>query len=85
MAPQRAGGLPAAVLQLKEAELPPLMKFHSLRHSAASLLIAQGVAIPLVSKLLGHSTPSFTMSIYSHAIPNSEHIAASAMESILGN
>jgi integrase len=70
---------------LREAGLPEKMRFHSLRHSAASLLIAQGVAIPLVSKMLGHSTPSFTMSIYSHAIPNSEHIAASAMETILGN
>ena len=70
---------------LKEAGLPEKMQFHTLRHAAASLLIAQGVAIPLVSRMLGHSTPAFTMSIYSHALPNSEHIVASAMESILSN
>ncbi len=70
---------------LKEAGLPEKMKFHTLRHAAASLLIADGVPIPLVSSMLGHSTPAFTMAIYSHAIPNSEHIVASAMESILGN
>ena len=69
---------------LIKAGLPPMMKFHTLRHAAASLLIADGVPIPLVSSMLGHSTPAFTMAIYSHAIPNSEHIVASAMESILG-
>jgi integrase len=70
---------------LNEAGLPAKMKFHTLRHAAASLLLADGVPVPLVSKMLGHSTPAFTMAIYSHAIPNSEHIVASAMESILGN
>ena len=70
---------------LKEAGLPPMMQFHTLRHAAASLLLADGVPVPLVSRMLGHSTPSFTMAIYSHAIPNSEHIVASAMESLLGN
>jgi integrase len=70
---------------LKEAGLPEKMKFHTLRHAAASLLLADGVPVPLVSSMLGHSTPAFTMAIYSHAIPNSEHIVASAMESILGN
>jgi integrase len=70
---------------LIEAGLPPKMKFHTLRHAAASLLLADGVPVPLVSRMLGHSTPAFTMAIYSHAIPNSEHVVASAMESILGN
>jgi len=70
---------------LKKAGLPPMMKFHTLRHAAASLLLADGVPVPLVSSMLGHSTPAFTMAIYSHAIPNSEHVVATAMESILGN
>jgi integrase len=70
---------------LREAGLPEKMQFHTLRHAAASLLLAEGVPVPLVSRMLGHSTPAFTMAVYSHAIPNSEHIVASAMESILGN
>lgn len=70
---------------LSEAGLPPKMQFHTLRHAAASLLLADGVPVPLVSKMLGHSTPAFTMAIYSHAIPNSEHVVASAMDALLGN
>jgi len=70
---------------LKEAGLPPMMQFHTLRHAAASLLLADGVPVPLVSSMLGHSTPAFTMAIYSHAIPNSQHIAATAMDALLGN
>ena len=70
---------------LKEAGLPEKMQFHTLRHGAASLLLAAGVPVTLVSRMLGHSTPSFTLSVYSHAVPNSQHVVANAMESILGN
>lgn len=70
---------------LKEAGIPQKMQFHTLRHTAASLLLAKGVSVVLVSRMLGHSTPSFTLSVYSHAVPNSEHVVANAMESLLGN
>ena len=39
---------------------------HSTRHYFATRLISQGVDIPTVSKLLGHSSPAVTMSIYAH-------------------
>jgi integrase len=45
------------------------IRFHDLRHTAASLLLATGVDVVAVSRLLGHSSPIVTLSIYSHAIP----------------
>jgi len=70
---------------LREAGLPESIRFHDLRHGAASLLLARGVPIPVVSELLGHANPSITMSIYSHALPNSQEMVAEAMESVFGN
>jgi hypothetical protein len=45
------------------------IRFHDLRHTAASLLLANGVDVVAVSRLLGHSSPIVTLSVYSHAIP----------------
>ena len=44
------------------------VRFHDLRHSAASLLLSQGVDVVSVSRLLGHSSPAITLNMYSHAI-----------------
>jgi integrase len=43
--------------------------FHSLRHTAASILFANGVNIKEVQTFLGHSTPGFTLNTYVHLIP----------------
>jgi integrase len=51
----------------KEAGLPP-MRFHDLRHLSASAMIAAGVALEIVSKLLGHSSIGVTSGIYSHLL-----------------
>ena len=40
---------------LAEADLPAKIRFHDLRHTAATLAIKQGIPIPTVSKILGHS------------------------------
>jgi len=42
------------------------MRFHDLRHSAATLLLAMGVHIKVVQELLGHSNIPTTLNIYSH-------------------
>jgi integrase len=47
-------------------------RFHALRHGAATAWFAAGVPITVVSALLGHSTASFTLSVYTHAMP--EHM-----------
>lgn len=48
------------------------VRFHDLRHTFASLLIANGEDIVRVSRLLGHASPNITLGIYSHMLPR-EH------------
>lgn len=52
---------------LKRKNLPPL-PFHGLRHTAASIMIAQGANVKNLSSRLGHSNISTTMDIYGHAL-----------------
>ncbi len=54
---------------LKEAGLPD-MRFHDLRHSAATILLGMGVHPKLVQELLRHSNISMTMDRYSHVLPS---------------
>ena len=60
------------------------MRFHDLRHGAASLLLAQGVHPAVVMEMLGHSTITLTMNVYSHVIPDLQREAATKMEAALG-
>ena len=46
----------------------PECNIHSLRHSFTSIMIAAGVAIPTISRNLGHSGPEITMKVYAHEI-----------------
>ena len=59
------------------------MRFHDLRHSAASLLIAAGVELAEVSLLLGHSELRVTMDIYAHLQRQTATKAAKRMDAIL--
>ncbi len=63
--------------------LPPI-RFHDLRHTNASLLIAAGTDIKTVSKRLGHSSVSTTGNIYTHAIKTADELAADTLHDILG-
>ena len=56
---------------------------HSLRHSNASLLIANGADVATVAGLLGHSQPSTTLDIYTHAFDKNKKAASQAMQSSL--
>jgi integrase len=47
----------------------PQIRFHDLRHSAATLLLTLGVHPKIVQKLLGHSQMFVTMEVYSHILP----------------
>lgn len=57
---------------------------HELRHSAASLMIAQGVPLKIVSETLGHSGIAITADIYGHLLDDSRREAAEAMDRALG-
>jgi integrase len=61
----------------------PRIRFHDLRHSAATLLLAQGVSPKYIGDLLGHSQVSFTMQTYAHVLPHVQREAASKMDKIL--
>ena len=67
---------------LKAAKLPPI-RFHDLRHSAASLLLARGVPLVDVSKLLGHSELRVTADIYGHLQQQTAARAARVMDAVL--
>jgi integrase len=69
---------------LKKAGLSDI-RFHDLRHSAATLLFSEGVHPKIVQELLGHSTISMTMDIYSHVLPTMQHDAISQLNSVLSN
>jgi integrase len=55
--------------------------FHKLRHTHGSRLVADGRPITEVSHRLGHSSPSTTLAIYAHAMPDSDRHATAAVSS----
>jgi integrase len=63
----------------------PRINFHSLRHTCASLLLAQGVHMRVVMELLGHSQIAMTMDLYSHVVPELKREAADRMDALLGS
>lgn len=60
------------------------LKFHELRHTHASLLIANGTDVKTVQGRLGHSSADITMNIYAHALPRNDATAAQAIDGMLG-
>ncbi|MHB9130370.1 MAG: tyrosine-type recombinase/integrase [Armatimonadota bacterium] len=63
----------------------PLIPFHGLRHTAATLLIAQGLPARTVANVLGHTQTSTTLNIYSHVLESSARRAADIMDEMLGS
>ncbi len=68
---------------LRAAQLPP-MRFHDLRHTAATLLLAQGVDARTIMETLGHSQIALTLNTYSHVLPTLQEDAAEKLDAILG-
>ena len=68
---------------LKGAGLPRV-RFHDLRHSVASLLLAEEVHPKIVSELLGHSEIGITMDLYSHVTLTLAQQAADTLDRLLG-
>ena len=58
-------------------------RFHDLRHTHATFLMAQGVHPKVVSERLGHSTVGITLDVYSHLMPGIQDEAAKRIDSAL--
>ena len=67
---------------LEVADLPDI-RIHDLRHTAATLLLAQGVDPRTIMEILGHSQVSLTLNTYSHILPSLTREAADKMNAIL--
>ncbi|HLI70789.1 MAG TPA: tyrosine-type recombinase/integrase [Ktedonobacteraceae bacterium] len=53
----------------------PVVRFHDLRHSAATILLGMGIHPKVVQELLGHSQISITLDTYSHVLPSMQQEA----------
>jgi integrase len=60
------------------------IRVHDLRHTFATLALADGIPVKTVSKWLGHSSIRITLDIYAHVIPEQEAWAAERIAAIFG-
>lgn len=76
----RANYLTSAFPKFLESHGLRRMRFHDLRHSCASLLLANGVPLKHIQEWLGHSDFTTTANIYAHLDYKSKITSAQAME-----
>lgn len=68
---------------LKEAGLPDV-RFHDLRHTFATLTLANGADLNTISKYLGHASVKVTLDVYAHVLPGMQKKALSALDGLFG-
>jgi integrase len=61
---------------------PSPIRFHDLGHSAATLLLAQGVRPRFIMELLGHSSINLTMNTYGHVLEEMKKETANQMDAV---
>ncbi len=59
------------------------IRLHDTRHTAASLMLAAGTPVKVVSDMLGHSSPTITLSIYAHVLPGMAEEAGERLSALL--
>lgn len=70
---------------VKASKLPRI-RLHDTRHTAASLMLAAGVPVKVVSEMLGHASPTITLATYAHVMPGMAEKAGAALSaSLLGS
>jgi integrase len=62
----------------------PAIRLHDVRHTHATLLLAAGVPIKVVSERLGHATIAMTLDVYAHVLPAMDREAAERLGTLLG-
>ncbi len=61
----------------------PVIPPHDLQHTHATLLIAAGVPVKVVSERLGHASPTFTIETYQQVLPGMQTAAARTIEALV--
>jgi integrase len=67
---------------LRDAGLPAI-RFHDLRHSAATLMLNAGIPVIVVKRRLGHARASITLDVYGHLIPSMQSEAAELIDQMV--
>ena len=65
------------------ANVPPI-RFHDLRHTSATMLLAQGIHPKIIQERLGGSNISMTLDRYSHVTMDMQRVAADAFDAAFG-
>jgi len=61
------------------------IRFHDLRHTSATLSLANGDNVKVVAEKLGHSSPKMTLDVYTHAVPTLQRESAERMDTLLNS
>lgn len=64
--------------------IPAAIRFHDMRHTAASLLLSKGYSLVAVSRRLGHAKPSITLDVYGHLMPTDDAQLAEGLHRMMG-
>ena len=59
------------------------MRFHDLRHTAATLMLKEGINSKVVQERLGHADISLTLNTYSHVLPSMQDDAADKLDDLI--
>jgi integrase len=81
--PMRAAPMEAGLARILAAAAIPHLTIHGLRHSCATLLLAQGVPEAVIVELLGHSSPALLHRTYGHVLETMRDQGAAAMDRVL--
>jgi integrase len=77
-----------AIEAAKKAEAEPArlpdIRFHDLRHTHATSLLAQGHSIKADSQRLGHASIELTLRVYAHVLPTDDEVLADGLDRLFG-
>jgi integrase len=62
---------------------PPVIRLHDLRHTHATILLADREPINTVSERLGHSSVTITLTVYGHVMPGDQKRAADRFTALI--
>ncbi len=83
---RRSCSAPSMVVPARTApgeERLPVIRLHDLRHTHATLLLADGVPVEVVSERLGHASATITLTVYQHVHPGMGREAADRFAALL--